>query len=167
MGIALFVSFSRAAAVFALAAFLQPLYAANEVAHRQPFGDNIHDRGSLNNSRLRFEREKKGTVAFLGGSITEREGYRPLVYAILKKRFPNTAFTFTNAGIASTCSNTGAFRLDRDVFQHGPVDLLFVEFAVNDDQDGKNTRKECIRGMEGRSSRTRACSKHCNQERPR
>ena len=56
---------------------------------------------------------------------------------------------FTNAGIGSTCSNTGAFRLDRDVFRHGPVDLLFVEFAVNDDQDGHFTRTEAIRGMEG------------------
>jgi lysophospholipase L1-like esterase len=116
---------------------------------RAPFGDAIQVRGVLNNSRLRFERDKTGNVAFLGGSITEMQGYRPLVYEILKKRFPDTAFTFTNAGIGSTCSTTGAFRLNRDVLQHGPVDLLFVEFAVNDDQDGHFNRAECIRGMEG------------------
>jgi lysophospholipase L1-like esterase len=118
-------------------------------ASNAPFGDNIQVRGNLNNSRLRFDRQKTGNVAFLGGSITEMNGYRPLVQEILKKRFPNTAFTFINAGIGSTCSNTGAFRLDRDVLQYGPVDLLFVEFAVNDDQDGHFTRTECIRGMEG------------------
>src|SRR6202020_866711 len=36
-----------------------------------------------------------------------------------------------------------------DVFAQGPVDLFFVEFAVNDDQDAAHTRAECIRGMEG------------------
>ena len=134
----------------ALVAMLLSQVSALFAASSAPFGDNIQVRGNLNNSRLQFEQKKTGNVAFLGGSITEMEGYRPLVYEILKKRFPNTAFTFTNAGIGSTCSNTGAFRLERDVLKNGPLDLLFVEFAVNDDQDGQgNTPAECIRGMEG------------------
>jgi lysophospholipase L1-like esterase len=114
-----------------------------------PFGDNIQLRGKLDNCRFEFERTGKGRVAFLGGSITERNGYRPLVCELLRKRFPDTTFTFINAGIASTTSITGAFRLQRDVLSAGPIDLLFVEFAVNDDQDGHYTRAECIRGMEG------------------
>jgi lysophospholipase L1-like esterase len=113
------------------------------------FGDNVQLRGSLTNSRIRFEREKKGTVAFMGGSITEMNGYRPMVCDILKKRFPATDFKFVDAGIGSTCSTTGAFRLMADVFAQGPVDLFFVEFAVNDDQDAAHTRAECIRGLEG------------------
>jgi lysophospholipase L1-like esterase len=114
-----------------------------------PFGDNVQLRGSLTNSRLRFERDKKGTVAFMGGSITEMNGYRPMVCDILKKRFPTTDFKFEAAGIGSTCSTTGAFRMTTDVFAQGPVDLFFVEFAVNDDQDAAHTRTECIRGLEG------------------
>jgi len=110
---------------------------------------NVMKRGTLENSRLRFQTEKKGHVAFLGGSITEMEGYRPLVCEMLRQRFPATEFTFTNAGIASTCSTTGAFRLKEDVLDKGPVDLLLMEFAVNDDQDAHHTRAECIRGMEG------------------
>ncbi len=113
------------------------------------FGENVQFRGSLTNSLIKFEREKKGTVAFLGGSITEMEGYRPMVCDILKKRFPATDFKFVAAGISSTCSTTGAFRLATDVLAQGPVDLFFVEFAVNDDQDAAHTRAECIRGMEG------------------
>ena len=113
------------------------------------FGDNVQLRGSLTNARIRFEREKKGTVAFLGGSITEMNGYRPMVSDILKKRFRATDFKFVDAGIGSTCSTTGAFRMSSDVFAQGPVDLFFVEFAVNDDQDAAHTRAECIRGMEG------------------
>ena len=114
-----------------------------------PPSPNVHLRGNLSHCRLRFEREKKGHVAFIGGSITEMKGYRPLVCDILKKRFPETAFTCTDAGIASTCSTTGAFRLQSDVLSQGPVDLFFVEFAVNDDQDAGHARRECIRGMEG------------------
>jgi lysophospholipase L1-like esterase len=115
----------------------------------RPFGDNVRARGSLDNSRLKFQYGHKGSVAFIGGSITEMEGYRPMVCELLKKRFAPTEFKFTGAGISSTCSTTGAFRLASDVFGEGPVDLLFVEFAVNDDQDAHHTRAECVRGMEG------------------
>ncbi len=110
---------------------------------------NILRRGALANCRIRFERAKVGHVAFMGGSITEMNGYRPMVCKILKRRFPDTKFTFTDAGIASTCSTTGAFRLADHVLKHGPVDLFFVEFAVNDDQDAVHARRDCIRGMEG------------------
>lgn len=112
-------------------------------------GRNVHIRGSLENSRIQFEITMTGHVAFMGGSITEMNGYRPMVCEFLRKRFPNTKFTFTDAGISSTCSTTGAFRLKTDVLAKGPLDLFFVEFAVNDDQDAGHARRECIRGMEG------------------
>ena len=110
---------------------------------------NVQQRRSLDNSRIRFQREKKGHVAFIGGSITEMNGYRPMVCESLRKRFPETEFTFTAAGISSTCSTSGAFRLATDVLSKGPVDMFFIEFAVNDDQDAGHSREECIRGMEG------------------
>ena len=110
---------------------------------------NVTKRGNLENARIRFQTAKKGHVAFIGGSITEMNGYRPMVSELLKKKFPETEFNFTNAGIASTCSTTGAFRLKDDVLAKGPVDLLFLEFAVNDDQDAHHTREESIRGVEG------------------
>ncbi len=115
----------------------------------RPFGEKVMCRGQFENARIRFEQERKGTVAFIGGSITEMDGYRPMVCSILQKRFPNTEFTFIPAGISSTCSTTGAFRLADDVLSKGCVDLLFVEFAVNDDQDAHHDRASCIRGMEG------------------
>ncbi len=116
---------------------------------------SVHLRGGLANSRARFVNEKRGHVAFIGGSITEMDGYRPMVCDILRSRFPDTEFTFTDAGIASTCSTTGAFRLEEHVLAHGPVDLLFVEFAVNDDQDAAHAPRECVRGLEGIVRRTR------------
>ena len=72
-------------------------------------------RGGLDNCRLRFEREKVGRVAFLGGSITEGGAWRDLVCQELRKRFPDTQFDFINAGIASMGSTPGAFRFSRDV----------------------------------------------------
>jgi len=112
-------------------------------------------RGSLQNSLHKFEVEKKGTVAFIGGSITQMEGYRPILAEWLEARFPKTKFTFINAGISSTCSTSGAFRLRSHVLEKN-VDLLFVEFAVNDDQDAAHSLKNAVRGMEGiiRQART-------------
>ncbi len=116
---------------------------------------NVHLRGNYRNSRIQFERKKKGHVAFIGGSITFMDGYRPMLCRMLEKRFPETDFTFTAAGVSSTCSTTGACRLTRDVLLKGPVDLFFIEFAVNDDQDAHHNCKECIRGMEGIIVQTR------------
>lgn len=111
--------------------------------------NNITLRGEFRNCRIRFEQDQKGHVAFLGGSITEMEGYRPMMSSYLQEHFPHTDFTFTNAGIASTGSTTGAFRMERDVLSMGPLDLLFIEFAVNDDQDAEDTYAQAQLGMEG------------------
>ena len=110
---------------------------------------NFTLRGDFNNSRIQFEQNKCGHVAFIGGSITEMNGYRPMVCAMLQKRFPETKFKFTQAGISSTCSDTGAFRLQQDVLSQGPLDMLFVEFVVNDDQDAQQDYHDALRGMEG------------------
>ena len=110
---------------------------------------NVKVRGHLQRALETFRTRKTGRVAFLGGSITEMDGYRPLVEKWLTETLPDTKFTFIQAGIASTCSNTGAFRFQRDVLSEGPVDLLLVEFAVNDDQDAHHDANGCLRGMEG------------------
>lgn len=143
------IRFAFAPAYFWIALLSVLPLAAPATLAAQPFADHVQPRGTLDNSRLKFLTDKKGTVALIGGSITEMNGYRPMVCDLLKKRFPDTTFKFIDAGIASTCSTTGAFRLATDVLAEGPVDLLFVEFAVNDDQDAAHSRAECVRGMEG------------------
>lgn len=101
------------------------------------------------------------TVAFLGGSITEMHGYRPRVMAALRKKYPDVDFTEIAAGISSTCSDTGAFRLAEDVLSKGVPDLFFVEESVNDDQDGHFDRVHAIRGMEGIVRRVRENCPRC------
>ena len=105
-------------------------------------------RGDYRNSYQMFEKERVGTVAFLGGSITEMKGWRDMICEDLKQRFPYTKFTFIDAGISSTGSTPGAFRLADDVLSKAKVDLLFVEAAVNDDTNGFNAIEQ-VRGMEG------------------
>ncbi len=107
-------------------------FAQNETAARSLSKYFFVVRGGLDNCRARFLNEKTGRVAFLGGSITTQPGWRDLTCEMLKKRFPETQFDFINAGIGGTNSTLGALRLDQDVFSKGRVDLLFLEFAVND-----------------------------------
>ena len=105
-------------------------------------------RGGLSNSKLVFEQTKQGRVVFLGGSITNMTGWKERVAEDLQRRFPGTKFDFINAGIPSTGSTPGAFRLERDVFKNGRVDLLFEEAAVNDSTDGRSDTEQ-TRAMEG------------------
>jgi lysophospholipase L1-like esterase/pimeloyl-ACP methyl ester carboxylesterase len=105
-------------------------------------------RNKLHNAQIVFEREKKGRVAFLGGSITQGSGWRDSICAYLQKRFPTTQFDFVAAGIGSMGSTPGAFRFERDVLSRGKVDLLFEEAAVNDRTNGFTNETQVL-GMEG------------------
>jgi hypothetical protein len=102
-------------------------------------------RGGLKNSVLMSIQEKRGQVTFLGGSITENPGWRDSICCYLQDRFPDTRFEFVPAGIASTGSTLGAFRLQNDVLSKGTIDLLFEEAAVNDYSNGFDERAQ-IRG---------------------
>jgi lysophospholipase L1-like esterase len=104
----------------------------------------------VSNFLAHIEKEKKAHVAFLGGSITQNaKGHSKMVADWMNERWPEVEFTFTNAGLSSTCSVSGAFRIKEDVLSKGDVDLLVVEFAVNDDQDAMHDRQTAIRGLEG------------------
>ena len=58
------------------------------------FPENVTFRGSYANSKRVFETTGRGRVAFLGGSITEMEGYRPMVCEYLQKKFPKHPILF-------------------------------------------------------------------------
>lgn len=111
-------------------------------------------RNGLPNCRQKFTTEKKGRVAFIGGSITVATGWRDRTCEFLKRTYPETEFDFVNAGIGGTNSTYGAFRLEQDVFKNGPVDLLFIEFAVNDAGNLGPDNRRC-RAIEGIVRRAR------------
>jgi lysophospholipase L1-like esterase len=104
----------------------------------------------VSNFLAKIARDKKAHVAFFGGSITQNAGgHSNRVPDWLRTQFPGVEFTVTNAGLGSTCSLAGAFRFQEDVLAAGPVDLLIVEFAVNDDQDAMHDARTATRGLEG------------------
>ena len=119
-------------------------------AHTDSFTScqKINLRGCLDNSLEAMTVRKTATVAFLGGSITEMEGWKDMLKDDLKQRFPDTEFTFIDAGISSLGSTPHAFRFEEDVLSHGIPDLLFVEAAVNDDTNFFGPREQVL-GMEG------------------
>lgn len=123
----------------------------NFILRQQPeYEKHLHYsiRGSLQNSLHTFEKERRARVAFMGGSITEMDGWRNLIEQQLQQRFPYTQFEWVEAGISSTGTTPGAFRLQQDVLSKGKIDLLFVEAAVNDDTNGFSALEQ-VRGMEG------------------
>jgi len=84
-------------------------------------------------------------IAFLGGSITEQEGWRPKTLAWFRQQFPKANISEINAAIGGTGSDLGVFRLRHDVLKQKP-DFLFVEFAVN---DAGASPERIYRAMEG------------------
>ncbi|MCA9174043.1 MAG: SGNH/GDSL hydrolase family protein, partial [Planctomycetales bacterium] len=114
--------------------------------------DYFQLRDGLANCRRKFAHDRVGRVVFLGGSITAGGAWRQHVCDELRRRFPNTEFEFINAGIPSLGSVPHAFRFERDVLRAGsgkPVDLLFVEAAVNDTTNIPDHPEQMLRGMEG------------------
>lgn len=106
-----------------------------------------------NNYRLKrvIERAKAGedvTIAYIGGSITQGAGAKPIntlcytyrSYEAFAQMFsPNGGknIHYVKAGIGGTSSELGVVRYERDVTNNGEVqpDLVIVEYAVNDEGD--------------------------------
>ncbi|WP_053374016.1 SGNH/GDSL hydrolase family protein [Paenibacillus sp. FJAT-27812] len=113
----------------------------------------VNLRRGLPNLSKRLRHNEPIVVAFLGGSITEGYGasdpdkasWRALTESYLRERFSEDRVTCVNAGVGGTNSTFGVHRLREHALPNSEIDLLFVEFSVNDGED----REESIRGMEG------------------
>jgi lysophospholipase L1-like esterase len=103
------------------------------------FSQVIDTARAFDNLRYRLSQDKKVTIAYLGGSITQGQGasnravtsWRPLTTTWFKQNYPQATVTEVDASWGATGSDLGAFRCTRDVCSRRP-DLVFVEFAVND-----------------------------------
>jgi len=89
------------------------------------------ERDGLPNFFAKLNSGAEVRVAYLGGSITAQDGWRPKTLAWFQQQFPKAHLKEINAAIGGTGSDLGVFRLKQDVLDHQP-DLVFVEFAVND-----------------------------------
>ncbi len=96
----------------------------------------------LNNTKYKLTHGNALTAAFFGGSITdgtgasssEKTSYRAIVSQWLKDNYPNAKINCHNCAIGGTGTSLGMYRCHDDVLSLSP-DLIFMEFAVNDNGD--------------------------------
>lgn len=104
------------------------------------------ERGGLPNVLEKLKSGAEVRVAYLGGSITAQDGWRPKTLHWLRQQFPAAKLSEINAAIGGTGSDLGVFRLKHDVLERHP-DLLFVEFAVNDGGAPPRQIYRCLEGI--------------------
>ena len=116
-----------------------------------------------NNQRLKaaIEKAERGedvTIAYIGGSITQGAGAKPIhthcyayqSYLKFKETFgkdDGNNVHFVKAGVGGTPSELGMIRYERDILRNGKVepDIVIVEFAVND--AGDETKGICYESL--------------------
>lgn len=108
------------------------------------FKRSLVNRGDVSRILKLINKAEKGedlTVVFFGGSITQgcnsttpEKCYVELTYDWFKEKFKNVNVRRINAGVGATGSLIGVHRAERQVISENP-DLVFVDAAVNDDED--------------------------------
>jgi lysophospholipase L1-like esterase len=91
----------------------------------------------------------KLTIGFIGGSITAGGGsnnWPEPVCAWFQKTYPNLKIHIVNAAIGATGSDLAVFRAERDLIQFG-CDIVFIEFAVNDEGVDTERRTRTREGL--------------------
>lgn len=117
-------------------------------------------RGGLPNCLAKLERGEAVRIAYLGGSITAQDGWRPKTLKWFQEQYPKAQVSEINAAIGGTGSDLGVFRLRQDVLAHQP-DLLFVEFAVNDGGAPPEQIYRCMEGIVRQTWRDRPLADIC------
>lgn len=104
-------------------------------------------RGGLPNFFAKIKDGKTIRVAFLGGSITRAgNGYRDQLLTWFRAQYPSNTFEEIMAAVSGTGSDFGASRVQQHVIDKKP-DLVFVEFAVNDNRKRMQFVRECMEGI--------------------
>ncbi|MBN1845269.1 MAG: hypothetical protein JW810_06265 [Sedimentisphaerales bacterium] len=133
------------AAVFLTAGTAAARAADPAMAASSPGEAECHVRGGLANVFGSLQGGAAVRIAYLGGSITAQDGWRPKTLEWFRRQYPQAKVSQINAAIGGTGSDLGVFRLEHDVLRYHP-DLLFVEFAVN---DGGAAPERIHKAMEG------------------
>lgn len=117
-------------------------------AQEYPLVDAVEcrPRAGLPNVFARLNAGEEVRVAYIGGSITAANGWRPKTTAWLQKEYPKAKIVEINAAIGGTGSDLGVFRFRQDVLDHKPH-LIFIEFAVNDGGAAPDQIHRCMEGM--------------------
>lgn len=100
----------------------------------QPAGNQQN----LANTMLKLIKDKKMTVGFIGGSVTEgtgassiENGWRRKTVKWMKEIYPQAEIEEVRASMGGMGSYYGLMRADESLLSKNP-DLVFIEFAIND-----------------------------------
>jgi lysophospholipase L1-like esterase len=104
-------------------------------------------RNGLPNFFAKVKAGKPVSIAFLGGSITRAgNGYRDQLLSWFRNQYPACQFKEIMAAVSGTGSDFGACRVQQHVIDHRP-DLVFIEFAVNDNHMPMSLVRETMEGI--------------------
>ncbi len=121
--------------------------------YRQLLERSLMSLGNTHRLRKVIEKAERGeevTIAFIGGSITQGAGAKPIhtesyayrIYDAFAKNYATRPeqVRLIKAGIGGTPSELGLLRYEKDILRDGEAkpDLVIIEFAVNDAGDETN-----------------------------
>lgn len=127
--------------------------------YKQMIGRSLVNLGNTKRLMEVVNRARAGqdvNICYIGGSITQGAGATPInteCYAyksfegFKKLMGDGDNIHYVKAGVGGTPSELGMIRFDRDVLRNGKVavDLLVIEFAVND--EGDETKGDCYESL--------------------
>ena len=108
----------------------EPAATPSTSTHDPKTAEELRVRDGLPNVFAKLAAGGPVRVAYLGGSITAANGWRPKSLAWFQSQYPNAQLIEINAAISGTGSDYGACRIATDVLSKNP-DLVFMEHRVN------------------------------------
>lgn len=129
-------------------------------AYRSLLERSLMSLGNTRRLRQVIEKAERGeevTLAFVGGSITQGAGAKPIhtesyayrIYEAFAKNYATRPeqVRLVKAGLGGTPSELGLLRYEHDVLRDGTAkpDLVVIEFAVND--EGDETKGICYESL--------------------
>lgn len=103
---------------------------ASATAPDPKLAEELRVRDGMPNLFAKLRAGEPVRIAYLGGSITAADGWRPKTLAWFKRQYPQAEILEINAAISGTGSDYGACRIAGDVLSKEP-DLVFMEHRVN------------------------------------
>jgi hypothetical protein len=92
--------------------------------------EELRIRGGLPNVFTKLNNKDTVRIAYLGGTISEANGWRLYGFDWFKSQFPKVHFIEINAAISETGSDFAACRLNHDILAKKP-DLVFMEHRID------------------------------------
>ncbi|WEG11098.1 SGNH/GDSL hydrolase family protein [Pullulanibacillus sp. KACC 23026] len=140
---------------------MEPPVAFDSRIYKEMIRKSLLSKGNNHRLKAAIEKAERGddvTIAYIGGSITQGAGAKPihthcyayqsyLKFRDLFEKKDGENVHFVKAGVGGTPSELGMIRYDRDILRNGQVkpDIVIVEFAVND--AGDETQGICYESL--------------------